>query len=569
MLMKKVTLTLAMVALVGTSAWAEWGTSYNDPTKIYPTNTSHYGVQTLPSPDGGVWSVIYYVNTKNAAGETDFENVKYEYRVQYFNPEGVAQFEESGLLVSDYRNLSWTQVGNWIYVDSDSNAIVMVSDCRNSSAEYGEKSITAYKISKTGEFLWGEDGVALADPMYPDELVVQSCCVELEDHSYVFAWNALNGDSSSVCMQRLNSNGEPQWNRKDMTLDDENTGNPSLVASGDNTCILVYTRTASNVLYARKLDFEGSNVWGTDTRLYRGVWGSTPVHLQYDVNASGDGGALVGLCTDQEGINVEYPYLIYVDSDGKLGFSGVSDNGDVKLSYDEWRSLNIKVAPASDGSGFYAVWRELDANQTYMGINIQKVDKAGELLFGDESIALVPMEQQNLSYITMQPTNNGGVIAFYAKYADYFNQQNFAVRCNGEGEFVWPGNVIPLSSGIGMATGLEAQAWPGNKSFLLTWACGGRSETDKDSDELMLRFNEDGTFGGSGAGLKAVSMNGDALGFNGEYLTGAADEMVTVYSVDGKKVMNATFTNGAAKVNLPAGIYVANSNGETLKFSVK
>lgn len=560
-----------MAVVFASGASAEWSSNPKEPLKAIPTGISCYGVDVRPCPDGGAWRVMIYVNTKNESGETEYENTKYEYRVQYFSPEGIATFEEPGLLVSDYKNKSMTMINDRIYVDSDGNAIVMVCDSRNGSGEYPDQSLTAYKITKTGEFLWGEDGVVLSDPVNTTPWIAQSNCVELEDHSYVFAWNNLYEESQYVSVQRLNNAGETQWNLKEMTLDDVVTSNPNLVASGDNTCILVYTRTASDVMYARKLDFEGSNVWGSDTRLYRGGWGSTPTHLQFKVTSSGDGGALVGLCTDQEGVMTEYPYLIYVDGEGKLPFSSISDNGDIRLTYDEFRALNIAVVPAGDGSGFYTVWRELmPGSDSSMGLNVQKVDKNGELLFGDNGMALLDMGEQSLSYISLQPTDDGGAVAFYSKYADFYDQQNFAVRINGEGEYVWQDRIIPVSAGGEQASDLETWPWPGNKSWLLTWSCGGSSEEDNESNIYMLRFNEDGTFGTSGAGVKSVGVNdGGSLDYNGDSLTGTAGAQVTVYNMAGGKVAGMLLADGTAKVNLPSGIYVASSEGKTVKFIVK
>lgn len=160
--------------------------------------------------DGDIWAVNYHPNLKDADDEYDIEHVVYEYRLQHFDKNGNPLFPEDGILISDYANKSYTVVSNYIHVDSEGNCIVAVSDQRNASDI--ECSVTAYKVSPTGEQLWGEDGVAVSDALHPADFVACMRLVEMDDHSIVFAWQESDREgASNVCLQRISKDGKAQW----------------------------------------------------------------------------------------------------------------------------------------------------------------------------------------------------------------------------------------------------------------------------------------------------------------------------------------------------------------------
>ncbi|MDE5922315.1 MAG: hypothetical protein K2G79_02355, partial [Muribaculum sp.] len=95
----------------------------------------------------------------------------------HFDADGNPTFPAEGLLLCDYANWSYTVVNEYLMVDHEGNAIVVVHDCRNSSAK--GKSYTAYKVNAKGEMLWGEDGVAVSDPLKPASFSAFMSMVEL------------------------------------------------------------------------------------------------------------------------------------------------------------------------------------------------------------------------------------------------------------------------------------------------------------------------------------------------------------------------------------------------------
>lgn len=562
-------LLLGAAMLTAGTALADWGTDNQSPIAVFPSDTRSYATEIKAAPDGSVWSMIYHPNLRDAEDEYDTQNVVYEFRLQHFDADGNPTFPAEGLLVSDYLNWSYTVVNDYLMVDHEGNAIVVVHDCRNSSAK--GKSYTAYKVNAKGEMLWGEDGVAVSDPLKPAGFSAFMNMVELEDGSFVFAWQEMDGGSSAphIYMQRLSSDGKAQWDIDKVAMTDEVTGFPYLVNSGDNTCIMVYGRTSSSVLYARKLDFEGESVWGKDTRIYRGGWGSVPLQTVLNVTSSGNGGVLVSWYDDRFSENIESPYLSYVDTDGKLGFAGQSDEADVKLCYDGWRSFNICSVPAADGSCFYSVWRRTDGPQNYQGVKIQRISLTGELMWGDDAKELQPVQRASMGYISLQPAGESDACAFFEIYRTYFDQQCYASRFDKDGAYVWADEIIELSENGRKAAGLASQPFV-DGSYLCTWDDGGTSEADSDITYVMTRLNDDGTFGVPDTGVENTVADTEAnFGYDGSSLYGPDGAKARVFTAAGAHVADYILAGGSATVNLPAGFYVASAVGQTVKFVVK
>ena len=393
------------------SAYGQWIENQGIP--IVTEGTSIYDNKTVVGKDGTTYFLGYCPNLKEAEDEYDTDNVVYEYRLQAIDKNGVRKFGDLGLLISDYPNRSYCVVNDYLYLDKEGNIIVVVFDAR--AHEYEDlMGAYAYKISPEGEMLWGEDGVLLGNGR---DLVAAMRMVELADGSIVFAWMRSHGQLLAIDLQRISAKGEPQWEPTEVGLNDETVTYqyPYLVDAGMNQFILVYAKGGAQDLYARKMDFDGTSVWSEDTRIYRGGWGSIPLWTILDVKPSGDGGVILGWNDDRSMTNIESAYISYVTKDGEIGFSGASDNGDVKLNYSEFRNFNCKVMADPAGDGFLAFWRETSEGQSWQRMVMQKVSKEGELLYGDEGVMIADFEETNFGYNSIQPGNEGEAALFYMR----------------------------------------------------------------------------------------------------------------------------------------------------------
>lgn len=587
--MKKI-FTLILCALP-VCAFAKWS---SEPETALPAGTNQYANEYVMGADGSVWNMIVHPNLDNADSEMDTGNVKYQYWVQRFDPDGNKQFNgEFGLLVSQEPNISYTVVNNYMHVDTDGNLILAVSDQRNSS-DGNSLGYTVYKISPKGEFLWGDEGISLDDGR-TSYLVAAMDITQLEDGSYVFAWTKLRNETTNVVLQRLSKDGETLWGTDTITLPDPYTMYPYLVNSGMNQFILVYARSEGQNLYAQKYDFDGTPVWANHTRIYTGGWGSIPLWTKLHVVPSGDGGALLSWNDDREFTNFESAFVSYITTDGQLGFSGASPLGDVKVGYGGWKCYNCFAVPASDGDGFIALWRETDSSQAFQQLAMQHISKSGELLWDENGVVITETiediwEEGYVSYLylSLQPGNEGQTAAFYMTNdtrtyppAQTYSA-SFTVLNNSDGSMWDKGTVTIDKRTFGELSNLQTLVNTDKKTWIAAWEAAIPSNPDdRTSPRITNYYIQKYNFDGETAAVEKIETAAQtSLSYNGEHITiyayGNAD--VDLYDMAGIRVANLYngMTQGASHIStrgIAPGLYVVKANlnekTETLKIAIR
>lgn len=551
--MKKSLSTLFAIGLAfGVSAqWAE------DPLLVFPEESSMYVHEMKTGPGG---TTYFLIDHPAGADEYDFENVKYDFRLQAYDKEGNKLFDgEYGKLISNYPNRSYTVCNDYLMVDRDDNAIVSVADCRN-SADGSQMSYTIYKISPTGEMLWGEDGVNVDDGIARDFNAHMSMA-QLDDGSYVCAWQRSYGENNwAIEIMKISADGRLLWNADETRMISDATSYtyPYVVNAGDNQCLLVYAKGSNQEIYVRKLDIDGTCAWGEDTRVYRSGWGQIPIWTILDVQPSGDGGVIIGWNDDREFTNVDSAYISYVKPDGKLGFLAASENGDVKLGYSEMRALNVKVMELN--GDFYAMWRETSSSQSWNNIRAQRISKSGELLWDEEGVEVIPMTQVSFGYFNLTPAPDGNIALFYMK------NDNYTVSC-----YVEPRNAetgerasdsddidgLPISDFLPpSAANLVAEPCPEHDFWAISW-----TEGYTDYSWYVQRLGYDYKTGPDMSGVKDIVADKKVASFNydGTNFNSANAGRLIVSNLDGAKMMESNISAfESLSWNAPApGVYTA------------
>lgn len=562
--MKRIfTLLLALVVMI--NAYGQWT---EQPISIVTEGTSMYNNEAIVGPDGTTYFLYYHPNIKNAVDEYDTDNVVYEYRLQALDKNGEKKFGDLGILISDYPNRSYCVVNNYLYIDKDGNVVVAVSDARD--CEDGETfmGLYAYKVSPEGEMLWDEEGITLD---WNTELIAATKIIGLPDGSYVLAWmrsNALGSMTMAVNLQRLSADGKAQWGDEvNLTSETVTYQYPYLVDAGMNQFILVYAKGGAQDLYARKIDFDGTSVWGEDTRIYRGGWGSIPLWTILDVQPSGDGGVILGWNDDRAYTNVESAYMAYVTGDGKIGFSAASDEGDVKLSYDEWKHFNCKVMADPAGDGFLAFWRETDGGQNWQRMMIQKLSKQGELLYGDEGLMLFDFEQSAFGYNSIQPGKDGEAAFFYMKQNSGWGDVDiiYATLDTKAGELT---GRTKLNETTFERSSLTSHICAEDGFWVLKWKENYKDENDETQDRHMVQRidfavdeNENDT---TSVEKNTISLN-NVFYSNGQLMIDMSNDetaQIEIFDLVGRKVTdinNVELVTGQNAIDWTgeAGLYIA------------
>lgn len=531
--MKKSFLTLFAIS-IAMGASAQWS---EEPILMFPEESSLYVHQMKTTASG-----ITYLLIDHPAGadEYDFENVTYDFRLQAYDKDGNKLFTEDpyGKLISNYPNRSWTTCNDYLMADSDGNAIISVADCRNSDSQM--MSYTIYKVSPTGDMLWGEDGINV-DGGNAYDTTAHMSITQLDDGSYVFAWQRSYGENNfAIEVMKVSSDGRLLWNADETRLaaDNDTFTYPYLINAGENQCLLVYAKGSNQEIYVRKLDIDGTSAWSEDTRVYRSGWGSIPIWTILDVKPSGDGGVIIGWNDDRAFTNVDSAFLSYVKADGSLGFSAAAEYGDVKLGYSGMRALNVKVMEYN--GSFYAIWRETSSNQGWNCIRAQRISKSGELLWNEEGVEICPMEQITYGYFNLTPAPDGNIGVFYMQntydavtaYVDPINAET-GERNSSTDEAA----AIPITAPLDPSAGnLVVEPCPDHNFWAMSWTTGYT-----DLSWYLQRLGYDYLTGPASSGVKDIVADTTVGSFkyDGECFISSNAGKVIVNDIAGAKVMEA------------------------------
>lgn len=532
------TVTLFAGGLLLSASAAAQGLADGVAVDMFPTGYSQYAKDLKVGADGTIWAVVEHPNLQEAKDEYDTEHVAYEWRAQCYGRDGVAKFGNEGILVSNYNNISYSTVNDYLFVDRDGNAIVMVNDCRNSAST--GRSYTIYKLSPEGKHLWDSEGVNLEGATTYD-VVSHMNCLQLEDGSYVLAWTGISERDETLTisrMARIKADGTKAW-VKDLCTAEKPATNPILTNAGSNEYIVTYIQ--STVVYSAKYDFDGEAVWKSPTRVYRGgLSTTTPAYTILSASATPDGGVLVAWYDDRNTSGYESAYVSYITNSGKLGFAGASDEGDVKVAYiNDLRNISIKATATADGSGFVAIWRVVSANN-WVGVHAQRISLSGELLWGDEGYEVEPLRTAELSYfyVSVRPATGGDVGLFYTSYNANYDQQCYCRLLNASGKPAWADPTWQFTPNNVASADLRTIRVSGDDPYWLAWWHETTPETGNFNGTLkMMRIPFARPTGGIGqvADDNAGPADGNVYDLTGRMVANPTAH--GVYIRNGRKIM--------------------------------
>lgn len=359
--------------------------------------------------------------------------------LQYFDKNGVALWE-SDLLICEERTKTYNVYNNLLFVDRDENAIVVNQDLRREDLN----TYTAYKIDKTGEHRWNHSGISLHGDELPSFCAALQI-IQMSDGSYVFAWEeeTFDADNIQLRMQRLSADGERLWGEgKVFSMEGTALTYPYLVDAGNNECILLYAQGAMQELYARKLDFDGNDVWQNPVLVYGGSLPTTPLWTWMKVIPV-EG----GLVAAWPGYDPEQPLLAWIKADGTHAFTEGSKG--LRMGYTpDYRCAAPDVVFDAETRTFYSVWREFDPNtQAWQRIAAQKISAEGELLWDPMGVDIAPLEHHTLAYYSLQLAPKGALMAAYMEMFAGDNMIDaYAVLVDAEGKYVWQDTSVSISS---------------------------------------------------------------------------------------------------------------------------
>lgn len=419
------------------NVFGQWSSDPNVNTLICNVNFA----QLIPKTAGTSNGDTYITWFDNRSGNLDLY-------LQKLDINGNPQFATNGMLISSHTQSSW--IGDYdIKVDANDNLIIAFSDKRNAGMSDTTVNPFVYKISSSGTFLWGANGVNLTNVVSYYQLWPK---IALATDGNVFVtWWQLDTNTSSILTQKLNSNGVLQW-ANPYTIQGNPPGKniyPNIVPSDNGNAILSWCYGPQGggsfvpdikTIFVRKINGSGIPVW-TDSIFSRST-PDIPPYVVPQVLPDGNNGAFFSWYYSRN-MNSLVSAVQRISSSGVLSFPS---NG-VDVSTD---STTDQVAPfiSYDASGnIYSFWTILNLGETEYGMAGQKISPSGMRLWTDSGRTYIPLDTLNAPIDIITNTYNNNIYLTYITDSTGFNERIFGYSLDPNGNPNWgPVNISSILS---------------------------------------------------------------------------------------------------------------------------
>lgn len=402
----------------------------------------------------------------------DNRNGSYAVYLQKLNSLGVKQFPSEGLLISG--NPQSTSLVDYDMITDDSNnAVIAFTDTRNGS----QINPFVYKISSQGNFIWGADGIALANDA--GTFQANPKLAKSSDNSIVVTW-IFSSSPNKIAFQKISSGGTKLWGADPIYLSGTGTENftyPSLVASDNGSVIALWSGyTGSFIspgnykLYSQKFSAAGTAVW-KDT-VYN--LGRVSGFFVPKIFSDGNNGALFVWQDDRNSVNLQSSYIQHYSSSGLRyfplnGAEGSSEPGFNK--FDAWASFMSSTGET------YMVWKQSNSLQSQFAIFGQRFSPDGARLWTDNAKMFVPFGSNSFINQVCYTYDTNTVVAFNEGLFGSNNNLQKAFIAGKSGVIGWGGTVKNISSILSEKSKTVADI-SSQGTTKIVWSDGRNGNTD-------------------------------------------------------------------------------------------
>lgn len=456
------TLLICIPAMV----FAQWSNNSTINTEVVDTTGMQVQPKVIVNPDGES-----YISWFSESG-----NMQFDVYMQRLDVNGNKLWDEEGLLISNHTTISWvTDYG--LAIDHEGCAILVTQDERT-----GSSNVYAYRISPEGEFLWGDDGIALTNDTNfnpsPKVLIDQ-------EGNIIVNWGVESNDTfAKMAFQKLSTDGQLLWGENVViSCDSMHLLMPQIILSEDSATTVVWIQTVSTdtvmgdwpnmYAYAQKINKNGNFAWPENVAIDTSE--NMPLAF-FDPSMTSDGnnGFFISWMAFPTG-QYYTSFVQYISSDGitQWAVNGIS----VSNAYQDKQSMP-KLIYLAQHEELFVFWNELDQYNFVDALFGQRFSIDGERQWTDEGQMFdgwYSYSDTLTSLIGISIATDDDFTVFFEKeFLEFDPDTNIinnyhAMRINHEGDFVWDNEKILISSAISEKFSLEHSDLINNQ-WITVWA---------------------------------------------------------------------------------------------------
>jgi len=409
------TLLLCCLILLSGAVTAQWST---DPA-VNNNICNLDGEQVIPK-------IATCPNGDTYIGFFSSEGGNYNVRLQRLDVQGNILWAQNGILISDNTQETW--LTDWdMTCDAANHAILAFNDIRS-----GNTNVVAYRISPSGNFVWGADGIMLSNSTAfnaAPKVVVTAA------GNAVFAWSA----DDVIIMQKVSPSGTLMWGSNGITLSSSNRLTwPQLMPVGSDEVILKYFEDSGPVysptrhVFAQKYSATGTAVWSSPASISQ-AGGITAWTQIFPFVNDGSDGFYIAWHDDRDNNQLASIFVQHVNASGVVQF--VAD-GIEATTASSMNHFYAKLALPPGSTDIFVYWNEMNSLQTQWGIYGQKISSSGALQWTSTGKVFIPVSSTDV-YPYEARKSPTDMVLFYEEYANAVEGIIKVMRIATDGSYVW------------------------------------------------------------------------------------------------------------------------------------
>ncbi|MDD4746106.1 MAG: T9SS type A sorting domain-containing protein [Salinivirgaceae bacterium] len=464
--------------------FAQWSDSPAENLRI--TNSDNEKSSTkIATCSNGNYYVGYFASSESV----------YTVRLQLVSSQGALLWGDNGIEVSNKPTMSW--VTDWdMSVDSENNAILTWTDTRLD----GDLNVVASKVSQSGDFIWGADGILLSASVGMD---IAPKVVVTGGDDVVIAWQS----NYVIIMQRISATGLKMWGDWGITLSSTNRYTwPQLMAVGDNDIIMKYFEDSGQTMYpirhikAQRYDSNGLPVWDNSVIVSNAGTISSWTQILSFVSDGNEGFYMAWHDYRFSGINAS-SWVQHVNSEGVVQFP---ENGALLSTSNSANQFEPKIVLNESSSDIMVLWRETNGNQNQYGVYGQKVNSLGVCQWNDGGKVIIPLESTNI-YLEYCLSYVDDILMVFREEESLIK----ARRLKSSGENVWDQADSPISTSGADKSDCVISSFANNQ-----WVAFWIAPVNDTTNVFAQNFRPDGSLGinnSSGIISGQISIEGNMV----------------------------------------------------------